>query len=55
MSPQQATTEAVGAEAIEVRTLSEIMSRTLPDIGMDRMTTEKIEELLAVPALTAHI
>lgn len=55
MSSQQATAEATGAQALEVQTLSEVMSRTLPDVGMDRMTAEQIEEVLAVPALTAHI
>ncbi|MFR9723863.1 hypothetical protein ACL02R_10925 [Streptomyces sp. MS19] len=57
MSPQQATIDAatMAAEQFEVRALAEVMSRTLPQAGMDRMTAEKVEEVLAVTALTAHI
>ncbi|MDT0304327.1 hypothetical protein [Streptomonospora wellingtoniae] len=35
--------------------LTEVMTRTLPQGGIDRMTDERIEEILAVPALTAHL
>jgi hypothetical protein len=57
MVPQSTTAEPVKVESryTEVRDLAQIMSRTLPEAGMDRMTSQRIEEVLAVPALTAHI
>lgn len=38
-----------------VHDLTQIMVRTLPEAGMDRMTDQRVEEVLSVPALTAHI
>ncbi|MDS1271820.1 hypothetical protein RIF23_16120 [Lipingzhangella sp. LS1_29] len=35
--------------------MTEIITRALPEGGIDRMTDERIEEILAVPALTAHL
>lgn len=35
--------------------LAHIMVRTLPEGGLDRITPERVEEMLSVPALTAHI
>ncbi|MFB8084849.1 hypothetical protein [Streptomyces sp. NPDC055992] len=56
MSPQQVNTESAAAtEPFHIRSLAEVMSRTLPQAGLDRMTSEKVEEVLAVTALTAHI
>lgn len=43
------------ARPIDIGALVDIMTRTLPEGGMDRMTSRQIEELLAVPALTAHL
>lgn len=43
------------AGRIEIGDLADVMTRTLPEDGMDRMTSEQVEELLAVPALTAHL
>jgi hypothetical protein len=40
---------------IDIGALVDIMTRTLPEGGIDRMTSRQIEELLAVPALTAHL
>jgi hypothetical protein len=40
---------------IGIGALVDIMTRTLPEGGMDRMTSRRIEELLAVAALTAHL
>jgi hypothetical protein len=34
--------------------LSRIMTLTLPQVGMDRMTLPRVEETLACSALTAH-
>lgn len=34
--------------------LSRIMTLTLPQVGMDRMTAPRVEETLACSALTAH-
>lgn len=57
MAPQPTTAEAVKVESEhpDVHDLARIMSRTLPEVGMDRMTSQRVEEVLAVPALTAHI
>ncbi|MFC8532750.1 hypothetical protein ACFUJY_02135 [Streptomyces sp. NPDC057249] len=57
MSPQQARTEAAtaAAERFDIRPLTEVMARTLPQAGLDRMTSEQVEEVMAVTALTAHI
>ncbi|WP_185992895.1 hypothetical protein [Streptomyces sp. 130] len=57
MPPQQARTEAAtaAAECFDIRSLTEVMARTLPQAGLDRMTSEKVEEVMAVAALTAHI
>ncbi|MGC4947436.1 hypothetical protein ACLQ2N_14735 [Streptomyces sp. DT224] len=57
MSPQQARTEAAtaAAERFDIQSLAEVLARTLPQAGLDRMTSEKVEEVLAVTALTAHI
>ncbi|QBI53984.1 hypothetical protein [Streptomonospora litoralis] len=46
------TTTTAPAPATE---LAGIITRTLPEGGIDRMTDERIEEILAVPALTAHL
>lgn len=43
------------ADRVSIGDLADIMTRTLPDGGLDRMTSERVEELLAVPALTAHL
>lgn len=43
------------AGRIEIGDLADVMTRTLPEGGMDRMTSKQVEELLAVPALTAHL
>ncbi|MFB7630431.1 hypothetical protein ACFC0M_05705 [Streptomyces sp. NPDC056149] len=56
--PHQSTTietVKVQADRTEVHDLAQIMTRTLPEAGMDRMTSARVEEVLAVPALTAHI
>lgn len=45
----------VTAERVQIGDLADIMSRTLPECGMDRMTGKQVEELLAVSALTAHL
>ena len=57
MSPKAATVEATqgGVTQVTAGELAEVMSRTLPEAGMDRMTDRRIEEALAVPALTAHL
>jgi hypothetical protein len=57
MAPQTTAAEAVKIESehADVHDLAQIMSRTLPEAGMDRMTSQRVEEVLAVPALTAHI
>ncbi|MFD5896668.1 MULTISPECIES: hypothetical protein [unclassified Streptomyces] len=57
MAPQSTTIESVKVESdrTEVHNLAQIMSRTLPEAGMDCMTSQRVEEVLAVPALTAHI
>lgn len=57
MTPQSAIAETVKVESEhpDVYDLARIMSRTLPEVGMDRMTSQRVEEVLAVPALTAHI
>ncbi|GHC83867.1 hypothetical protein GCM10007079_25340 [Nocardiopsis terrae] len=34
--------------------LSRIMTLTLPELGMDRMTVPQVEETLSCSALTAH-
>lgn len=34
--------------------LGRIMTLTLPQVGMDRMTPPRVEETLACSALTAH-
>jgi hypothetical protein len=45
----------VAAEPVVISELASVMTHTLSDGGMDRMTDRRVEELLAVPALTAHI
>lgn len=45
----------VTAERVEIGELADIITRTLPEGGMDRMTDKRVEELLAAPALTAHL
>jgi hypothetical protein len=57
MSPQSATVEVMKINPVhsKVHDLAQVMTRTLPEAGMDRMTSERIEEVLAVPALTAHL
>ncbi len=49
------TTTETPLKRLEVRDLANIMTRTLPEDGMDRMTSQHVEEILAVPALTAHL
>ncbi|MFB8763931.1 hypothetical protein ACIQFP_16600 [Nocardiopsis alba] len=39
---------------LPITELSRIMTLTLPQIGMDRMTVPRVEETLACSALTAH-
>jgi hypothetical protein len=46
---------AVAPTSVGISELADVMTRTLPEDGMDRMTDEHVEEILAVPALTAHI
>lgn len=46
---------ALSAEPMTIENLSHVLTRTLPQDGMDRMTSKQIEEVLSVPALTAHI
>ncbi|MFC5253421.1 hypothetical protein [Streptomyces nigrescens] len=56
--PHQLTaveTIEVQEDHTEAHDLAQIMTRTLPEAGMDRMTSARVEEVLAVPALTAHI
>ncbi|MEJ4404090.1 hypothetical protein [Streptomyces chumphonensis] len=57
MIPQSNAVEEEKAEPTSstVQDLAELISRTLPESGMDRMTRQRVEEVLAVPALTAHI
>jgi hypothetical protein len=55
MAPQSATAEAANESEHIVHDLAQIMVRTLPEAGMDRMTSERVEEVPSVPALTAHI
>lgn len=35
--------------------LAAVMTRTLPEAGVDRMTDPRMEETLAAPALCAHL
>ncbi|MBV9025445.1 MAG: hypothetical protein JO362_17015 [Streptomycetaceae bacterium] len=45
----------VQQKAAASRELRDIVARTLPESGIDRMTDQRIEEVIAIPALTAHI
>lgn len=45
------TTDPTTCDLIE---LADVMTRTLPQVGMDRMTHPQVEETLACSALTAH-
>lgn len=56
MAPHTGTAETVAGDSeYTVHDLTQIMVRTLPEAGMDRMTDQRVEEVLSVPALTAHI
>jgi hypothetical protein len=56
MAPHAGTAQAVTSDSEHtVHDLAQIMVRTLPEAGMDRMTDQRVEEVLSVPALTAHI
>jgi hypothetical protein len=50
---------AVELLSVEARTpraqLSAVLTTTLPEHGLDRMTPRKIESVLCTSALTAHI
>ncbi|MBB5159651.1 hypothetical protein [Saccharopolyspora phatthalungensis] len=46
---------AVPAEPMTIDALAGVVSRTLQQDGMDRMTNKQVEEILSVPALTGHI
>lgn len=45
------TTEPTTSDLSE---LAAVMTRTLPQAGMDRMTLPQVEETLSCSALTAH-
>ncbi|SDH15580.1 hypothetical protein SAMN05421505_1123 [Sinosporangium album] len=45
----------VQAVTTDIAALADVMTRTLASAGMDRMTDQRIEELMAVPALCAHL
>ena len=47
------TAEAV--EVLEVGELADVLTATLVDRGLDRMTASRVEELLTPVALTAHL
>lgn len=42
-------------QKVEIQSLLEALSRTLPNGGMDRMTPAQIESQLCTSALTAHM
>jgi len=54
-TPVISETPEVLHQAIPPCELAEIVTRTLPESGIDRMTDQGIEEVIAIPALTAHI
>ncbi|WP_197285688.1 hypothetical protein [Nocardiopsis sp. NRRL B-16309] len=43
-----------GPTTSDLAELTAIMTRTLPQLGMDRMTAPQVEETLSCSALTAH-
>lgn len=45
------TTEPTTCDLTE---LVDVITRTLPQVGMDRMTQPQVEETLSCSALTAH-
>ncbi|GAA4912100.1 hypothetical protein [Streptomonospora salina] len=55
MNVQPAATATPEEPSTTASDLTAVMTRTLPQGGIDRMTDERIEEILAVPALTAHL
>lgn len=55
---RQSTIEQIMGTELSQRqasNLASVMTQTLPEAGMDRMTQHQIEEVLAVSALTAHL
>jgi len=48
------TTHAGTTGTLSTADLSRIMTLTLPEVGMDRMTVPQVEETLSCSALTAH-
>ncbi len=46
---------AATTKSRQVSDLTEVVDRTFSDDGMDRMTKERVEELVATNALTAHL
>lgn len=47
-------TDSTTQTPLNLSDLSRIMTLTLPQVGMDRMTLPQVEETLACSALTAH-
>ncbi|MEV6823111.1 hypothetical protein AB0M72_30625 [Nocardiopsis dassonvillei] len=47
-------TDTTGPTTSDLTELAAVMTRTLPQAGMDRMTLPQVEETLACSALTAH-
>ncbi|MGH8907659.1 MAG: hypothetical protein ACRD0K_14330 [Egibacteraceae bacterium] len=43
------------AERMEIRELASIVTKVLPEDGLDRMTTRRLEEFMTPVALTAHL
>ncbi|SHJ91640.1 hypothetical protein SAMN05421803_11197 [Nocardiopsis flavescens] len=47
-------TQTNAPNTTDLTELAVVMARTLPQIGMDRMTVPQVEETLSCSALTAH-
>lgn len=47
-------TNGSATSTFDLTELAAVMTRTLPQIGMDRMTVPQVEETLACSAITAH-
>lgn len=47
-------TETTDSTTSDLTELADVMTRTLPQVGMDRMTQPEVEETLACSAITAH-
>lgn len=49
------TDPLVAEQTPAIGELVAVLTGTLPERGMDRMTSERIEEFMSITALTAHI